>query len=480
MAQGQRLELKMYQKLILTPQLQQSIKLLQLPLLELSQNITQELMENPMLEEALESETGDKDELTGPAVEVESYEEQSDDTEAPLEKIFGFTTDNYFEERGSDGRDLGYFSDGAEVLSPYERNTKRPDLYEHLLWQLRLSRIPGPAASVIELLINNLDEDGYLQASLDEIAVIGKTDDGAVEEALSLMQEFDPPGVGARNLQECLLLQMKALDLEGSLVEKILRDGFDLLEKNKYKQLAARFKISIEDILRAVNVIKGLEPKPGSSYSSEEAVHVIPDVYIEESDGKFIILLNDEGIPRVKLSNYYRKLLANKQALDSEEKHFLEEKLRSAVWLLKSLDQRNKTIYRVAESILKFQEDFFRRGLEYLKPLNLKNVAEDLDLHESTISRVTSNKYLQCPQGLLSFRFFFSNMVPSATGSMSSTIVKNVMKEIISRENHQDPFSDQKIVELLNSKSINITRRTVAKYREVLKIPSHFKRKEWD
>jgi len=480
MAQGQRLELKMYQKLILTPQLQQSIKLLQLPLLELSQNITQELMENPMLEEVMEREAGDKNEPVANDIEQDGYQEQSDDTEAPLEKIFGFTTENYFEERGSDGRDLGYFNDGAEVFSPFERNTKRPDLYEHLLWQLRLSRIPGHIASVIEILINNLDEDGYLQASLDEIAAIAKTDAGTVEEALSMMQGFDPPGMGARNLQECLLLQMNVLKLEGSLVEKILRDGFDLLEKNKYKQLASRFKTSLEDVLRAVNVIKALEPKPGSGYSNEEAVHVIPDVYIEESEGKFIIILNDEGVPRVKLSNYYRKLLANKKSLNAEEKQFLEDKLRSAVWLLKSLDQRNKTIYRVAESIVKFQEEFFRKGLEYLKPLNLRNVADDLNLHESTISRVTSNKYLQCPQGLLSFRFFFSNMVPAAAGSISSTIVKNVMKEIISKEDPRDPFSDQKIVELLNSRSINITRRTVAKYREVLKIPSHFKRKEWE
>jgi RNA polymerase sigma-54 factor len=480
MAQGQRLELKMYQKLILTPQLQQSIKLLQLPLLELSQNITQELMENPMLEEVMEREPESRNEVAEAEAGEEAYEERSDDAEAPLEKIFGFTTDDYFEERASDGRDLGYFNDGSEVFSPFERNTRRPDLYEHLLWQLRLSRIPGPSASVIEIVISNLDDDGYLQASLDEIAAIAKADLKAVEEALSLLQEFDPPGVGARNLQECLLLQMKALKLDDSLVEKILRDGFDLLEKNKYKQLASRLKTSIEDILKAVTVIKGFEPKPGRSYSSEEALHIIPDVYIEESDGKFIILLNDEGIPRLRLSNYYRKLLANKKALGAEERNFLEDKLRSAVWLLKSLDQRNKTIYRVAESILKFQEEFFRRGLEYLKPLNLKNVADDLDMHESTISRVTSNKYLQCPQGLLSFRFFFSNMVPSAEGSISSTIVKNVMKEIISKENPKDPFSDQKIVELLNGRSINITRRTVAKYREGLKIPSHFKRKEWD
>jgi RNA polymerase sigma-54 factor len=479
MAQEQRLELKFQQKLVLTPQLQQSIKLLQLPLIELSQNITQELMENPMLEEVAERETNEKNEPIELSSGEDTYLKQGEDAEAPLEKIFGFTTDDYFEERGSDGRDLGYFNDGSEVFSPYERNPKKPNLYEHLLWQLRLSHVTGKTRQTAEILINNLTEDGYLHAPIVEIAEFAKDNVAGVEKALSVIRDFDPPGIGARNLQECLLLQLKPLNLDGTLVESILRDGFNLIERKKYKQLAGMFQVSVDEVLTAVDIIRGLEPKPGRSYTSDEAVHIIPDVYLEESDGKFIILLNEEGIPRVRLSGYYRKLLGKKNALKSEEKSFLEEKLRSAMWLLKSLDQRNRTIYKVTDSILKFQEDFFRKGLEYLKPLNLKEVSEDVGMHESTISRVTSNKYLQCPQGLLGFKFFFSNMVPSANGSVSSTIVKHIIKQIIAGEDSESPYSDKKIVELLNDRSINITRRTVAKYRDGLKIPSHFRRKKW-
>lgn len=480
MAQEQRLELRLSQKLILTPQLQQSIKLLQLPLLELLQDINQELMNNPVLEESIEREPEEK---TGPpemALEEEPFREPSDDSEAPLEKIFGFTTDSYFEERESDGRDLGYFNEGSEEVQSYlERNKKKPDLYEHLLWQLRLSSTPENVGRVAEMIINNLDEDGYLQASLKEIADSAKTDIESVEKALAFVQGLDPSGVGARNLQECLLLQIKPLNLKDTLVESILIDGFSELEGKKYKNLASKFKTSIDDIFAAVKVIEGLEPRPGRNFSGDEPVHITPDVYIEESDGNFLITLNDEGIPKLRLSNYYRRLLANKKSLGPEEKKFLEEKLRSAIWLLKSLDQRNKTIYRVTESILKFQEDFFRKGYKYLKPLNLKDVAEDLGMHESTISRVTSNKYVQCPQGLLSFRFFFSNAVQSTTGSISSSTVKDLIRKIVSEENPNDPLNDKKIVEILKDNGIEVARRTAAKYREELKIPSHIKRKKW-
>lgn len=480
MAQEQRLELRLSQKLILTPQLQQSIKLLQLPLLELLQDINQELMNNPVLEESIEREPEEK---TGPpemALEEEPFREPSDDSEAPLEKIFGFTTDSYFEERESDGRDLGYFNEGSEEVQSYlERNKKKPDLYEHLLWQLRLSSTPENVGRVAEMIINNLDEDGYLQASLKEIADSAKTDIESVEKALAFVQGLDPSGVGARNLQECLLLQIKPLNLKDTLVESILIDGFSELEGKKYKNLASKFKTSIDDIFAAVKVIEGLEPRPGRNFSGDEPVHITPDVYIEESDGNFLITLNDEGIPKLRLSNYYRRLLANKKSLGPEEKKFLEEKLRSAIWLLKSLDQRNKTIYRVTESILKFQDDFFRKGYKYLKPLNLKDVAEDLGMHESTISRVTSNKYVQCPQGLLSFRFFFSNAVQSTTGSISSSTVKDLIRKIVSEENPNDPLNDKKIVEILKDNGIEVARRTAAKYREELKIPSHIKRKKW-
>ncbi len=480
MAQEQKLELKLSQKLILTPQLQQSIKLLQLPLLELSHDINEELMNNPMLEESIEREPEEKKTSSEMTLEEESFQEPSDNIEAPLEKIFGFTTDNYFQERESDGRDFGYFNEGTEESSsPFERNRKKTDLYEHLLWQLRLSYTSERIGRIAEIIINNLNGDGYLQASLDEISELAEADMNTVEEALSLVQGLDPSGIGARNLQECLILQLKPLNLQGTPVEKILTEGFSELEGKKFKQLAAKLKTSIDEILTAVKIIEGLEPRPGRNYSGEEPIHIIPDVFVEESDGKFIITLNDEGIPKLRLSNYYRKLLTNKKSLGPEERQFLEEKLRSAIWLLRSLDQRNRTIYKVTESILNFQEDFFRKGFKYLKPLNLKDIAEDLGLHESTISRVTSNKYLQCPQGLLNFRFFFSNAVPSAKGNISSSTVKDIIKKIISVEDPREPLNDKKIVELLKDRGINVARRTAAKYREELKIPSHIKRKKW-
>ncbi len=476
---GPKLELKLTQKLILTPQLQQSIKLLQLPQLELTQTLNQELMENPMLEEGGERELEEKEESTDENDTEDSLKELSEDTEAPLEKIFGFTTSEYFEERGSDGRDLGYFTDGMETPSPFERNSKRMNLNEYLLWQLRLSRTSDPVRQTAEVVLGNLNEDGYLQASVEDISKMAEVDADITDKAIVLIQEFDPPGVGAKDLQECLSLQLKPLKLEGTLVEKIIKDGFEELEKKRYKKLAVKFKVTIEDILPAVKIIEGLEPRPGRNYSSEEAIHITPDVYVEESEGKFIIVLNDYGIPRLRLSNYYKKLISNKNALGPKEKEFLEEKLRAAIWLLRSLDQRKKTIYRVTDSILKFQEEFFRKGIEFLKPLNLKDIAIDLGMHESTISRVTSNKYLQCPRGLFGFRFFLSNAVHSSNGDVSSAIVKETIKQLISNEDNKSPLSDKNIVELLDSKKINIARRTVAKYREELKIPAHNRRKKW-
>lgn len=487
MAMEHKLELRLSQKLILTPQLQQSIKLLQLPQLELSLTLNQHLMENPFLEEEVverepeEKAAQEKDKPSDTATAEESEQAFREDIEAPLEKMFGFTADEYFEERGSDGRDLGYFSYDTESPALFERNTRKMDLYEYLLWQLGFLRTSESIGRTAEIIIGNLNGDGYLQASVEEIARTSNVDIKIVEDALSVIHEFDPSGVGAKNLQECLLLQLKPLNLENTLVEKILIEGFEELEKKKYKKLAVKFKITIDEILAAVKIIEGLEPRPGRNYSNEEIIHIVPDVYVtEDSEGKFIILLNDEGIPRIRLSSYYRKLLAKKNALGPEERQFLEEKLRSAIWLLKSLDQRNKTIYRVTESILKFQEEFFRQGIKNLKPLNLKNVAMDIGMHESTISRVTSSKYLQCPRGLFHFKFFFSNAIQSVDGEVSSSIVKDSIKELISRENPQTPLRDKELSEALNkTMNINIACRTVAKYREELKIPSHMRRKKW-
>ncbi|MCK5426713.1 MAG: RNA polymerase sigma-54 factor, partial [Thermodesulfovibrionia bacterium] len=263
MAIEHKLELRLSQRLILTPQLQQSIKLLQLPLLELTCKLNQELMENPFLEEIVEKESVEKNEGQDSPKAEESAGELPDNAEAPLEKMFGFTSDEYFEDRGSDGRDLGYFGNGKETVTPFERNTKKINLYEYLLWQLCLLRISEPIKKTAEIIIGNLNEYGYLQASLEEISTIAQTDTKDVEEALSLIHNFDPPGVGAKNLQECLLLQIKPLNLDNTLVEKILTDGFKELEKKQYKKLSVKFKVSVDEILTAVKIIEGLEPRPG-------------------------------------------------------------------------------------------------------------------------------------------------------------------------------------------------------------------------
>ncbi len=473
-----RLELKLAQKLILTPQLQQALKLLQLPQLELTQALSQELMENPFLEEVIEAEAGEKSEETPP--------ESTDligDAEAPLDKMldkmFGFGVDEYFDERGSDGRDLGYFTPGAETPPPIEQTlTRQPDLTDHLLWQLRFADAQEEVKGIAEIIIANLDDDGYLRASIEEIAELGSARLETVNKALRLIHGFDPPGVGARDVSECLLIQIRQLGLEGSIVERIVKDCLDDLEKKRYHNIAKRLDVSLDDVLSAVKVIEGLEPRPGRNFFHSVTNYIVPDVYFIKTEDGYNIVLNDEGIPRLGLSNYYRRLLSNKALLSPEERQFLNERLKSAIWLLKSLDQRNSTIYRVAESILKFQREFFDKGIEFLRPLNLRDVALDLGMHESTISRVTSNKYVQCPHGIFSFRFFFSTAIKGDRGSVSSTSVKDIIRKIITEEDASRPLSDSELVKMLKARSIVVARRTIAKYRTELKIPPQNRRKK--
>jgi RNA polymerase sigma-54 factor len=475
----QRLELKLTQRLILTPQLQQAMKLLQMPQLELSQALSQELIENPLLEESLDEMT--MEELTQEERESIEKEDVQEDTEASLEKLLSFSVDEYFEERGSDGRDLGYYNPGTVTPPSYDQFfSKEPDLYDHLLWQLRLSDEPEEIRMVGETIIGNLDENGYLRVSLEEIAEEAKTDIATAEKALKLIQSFDPPGVCARDIKECLLLQLDALNLKRSLAEKIIFNNMMELEKKKYKRIAQLYNLPLEDIMTAIKVIEGLEPKPGRNFTSSNTNYVVPDVYVTKGPDGYQIVLNDEGVPRLRISNLYRKLIRQKEAIPLETRQFLVEKLRSAVGLLKSLDQRNKTIYRVTETILSLQKEFFDRGIEYIKPLTLKDVAFQVNLHESTVSRVTSNKYLSCHRGVYSFRFFFSNALQGDTGSVSSTSVKNTLKKIVMEEDSRKPLSDQRITEILKNSGIIVARRTVAKYREELGIPSQAQRKRID
>ena len=478
MALESRLELKLSQKLVLTPQLQMAIKLLQMPQLELSQTINQELIENPFLEEL--SDVSSSEELSQD--EKESLEEtppETDDTELSLEKLAHFSSDDYFEERSSDGRDLGYFTSGNVTHPSYEYFlSTATDLFEHLIWQLRLSKESEEIREVAELIIGNIDENGYLRISDEEMSELSKTGTEKVKTALALVQSFDPPGIAARDVRECLQLQLRSMHLQGTLAESLVINNLDLVGKRKYQQLSKEYHVSVEDILTAVKVIESLDPKPARKFSSTSADYITPDVFILKADGAYQIVLNDEGLPKIRINNYYQRLLKQKDAVPKEERQFLEDKLRSAVWLLKSLDQRNKTIYRVTESILTFQRDFFDKGVNVLKPLNLKDIASELNLHESTISRVTSNKYLSCPRGIYSFKYFFSNAIASDAGELSSTSVKEMIRKIISEEDQNNPLSDMRIVDIFKGKNITIARRTIAKYRDELKIRPQSQRRK--
>jgi RNA polymerase sigma-54 factor len=477
MALESRLELKLSQKLVLTPQLQMAIKLLQMPQLELSQTLTQELTENPFLEETTDI-ISDDDLSFEEKESLEQTEDYRDDAEVPLEGLSTFTADDYFDERSSDGRDLGYFTSGSVTHPSFEQFLSRsPDLYDHLIWQLRLSREGDDVRHVAELIIGNIDENGYLLATDEEIEKISQAAPEIVEEALILVQGFDPPGIAARDLKECLLLQLRPLNLLGTLVETIISNHLDLVSKKKYQNIARLCNVSADDVSAAVKVIEGLDPKPARNFTVASTNYISPDVFIIKADSGYQIILNDEGLPKLRINSFYHRLLTQKNLVSKEERQFLEDKLRSAVWLIKSLDQRNKTIYRVTESILTYQNDFFDGDVTNLKPLNLKDIATELSLHESTISRVTSNKYLACPHGIFSFKYFFSNAIPSDSGELSSTSVKEMIRKIISEEDHSSPLSDMKIGDIFKSQNITIARRTIAKYREELKIPSQSQRR---
>jgi RNA polymerase sigma-54 factor len=477
MALQNRLELKLGLKLVLTPQLQMAIKLLQMPQLELSQTLTTELTENPFLEESVDNVS--VDELSPDEKEfLEHGEDERDDSELPLEGLASFTTDDYFDERRSDGRDLGYFTPGTITQPSFEYFlSTAPDLYDHLLVQLRHCRDEDDVRRVAELIIGNIDEKGYLMVSVDELQHTAQATSDTVQEALMLVQSFDPPGIGARDLKECLQLQLRPLNLSGTLADTIILNHLELISKRKYQHVAKTCNVTLEEVMAAVKIIEGLDPKPARHFSADTTNYITPDVYIFKTEEGYQIVLNDEGMPKLRINSYYLRLLQQKNLVPKEERHFLEEKLRAAKDLIKSLDHRNKTIYRVTECILNYQKDFFEAGVSQLRPLNLKDIATELNLHESTVSRVTSTKYLSCPRGIYGFKYFFSNAIPSEAGGISSTSVKDMIRKIIQEEAAANPLSDIKIVNIFKSQNITIARRTIAKYREELKIPPQSQRR---
>ncbi len=499
-----RLDLKLSQKLIMTPQLQQAIKLLQLSRLELQQSLAQHLMENPLLEE-LQAETEEVDaaaneekpEELAPSPAGEQAEEETstpEEREAP-EELSAAGWEEYF---GSDRRagDSEYPSSSQDDFPSYEQTVaKATSLEEHLLWQLSLSGLSEREKSLGRLIIGNLDDDGYLRIPLSEVVSESDFTEAEAESVLRDIQTFDPTGVAARDLPECLFLQLGHLGrnpmgslgarpgaLKGSVLEGIILHHLKDLEKKQYSRIAKAMNITVEEVFQATKIIENLEPKPGRPFTNTQNYVIVPDVFVVKNEGEWVVLLNDDGLPRMRISPYYKQLMATGQGGSAETKAYLDEKLRAAQWVIRSIEQRNKTIVKVVSSIVKFQEQFFEHGIQYLKPLVLKQVAEDIGMHESTISRVTANKYMYCPQGMLELKFFFNAGLQRAdqpSDMLSSVTVREMIRKMVAEEDARRPLKDEEIAARLRSQQIMIARRTVAKYRAEESIPSANQRKRF-
>jgi RNA polymerase sigma-54 factor len=329
-------------------------------------------------------------------------------------------------------------------------------------------------------MVGNVDEDGYLRVPLSDIAITCQVDERFVEGLLTRIQEFDPVGVAARDLRECLLIQVAQLGMTDSLVENLVRDHLRDLETRKYRQLAKELGYDVEDIVIAAKVIAGLDPKPGRLFGGDDVHYISADIFVHKVSDEYVVLLNDEGLPNLRICPAYAEDAKQSRQFDAKAEEFISEKMRSALWLIKSIHQRQRTIFKVAKSIVKFQRDFLDRGIEFLRPLVLRDVAEEIGMHESTISRVTTNKYMQTPQGLFELKYFFNSGLSTTGGDfVASESVKNKIKEIIESEDPRKPYSDQHLAELLSAHHINIARRTVTKYREMLKLGSSSERKRF-
>ncbi|WP_374289408.1 RNA polymerase factor sigma-54 [Desulfovibrio desulfuricans] len=472
MALELRQQLKLTQQLVMTPQLQQAIKLLQLSRVELLETVQQELLENPFLEESSVNDDA-------------SAIEQPEDREGPKEEVYDKEL-----AKDADWEDyLGEFASTprlsqsrefelAEEISPLEaRYAAKPTLDGHLLWQLRLSDMTEEQKGIGEIIIGNLSSAGYLQASIEEVAEMAKATPEAVLPVLEKVQRFDPVGVAARDARECLMVQIKSLNYaRDPILVELVESHLEDLEAKRYKPLLRKFKLDMDELKEYLDIIQSLDPLPGASFGGGEPTYVSPDVFVYKMGDEFVILLNDDGLPQLQLSAMSQMDIGGNE----KEKDYCSEKIRSASWLIKSLYQRQRTLYKVMESIVRHQQPFFEDGVTKLAPLILKDIADDISMHESTVSRITTNKYVATPHGIFELKFFFNSGLELDDGSqVGSESVKALIKKFISEEDSRSPLSDERIGEMLKERlKVNIARRTVAKYRTALDIPSSSRRKE--
>ena len=471
-----RQQLKLSQQLIMTPQLQMAIKLLQLSRLELMDTIQQELEENPALEETIDA----ADDIHTDPVEPEPIESGVLKEVTIGEKINDdIDWSNYIDEYNSPGK-ANFEFEKKEQTSFESFIAKKESLTEHLLWQFMMTAPSMEEEAIGSLIIGNLDKDGYLKISIEDIAETSNSSPEKIQQVLSVLQTFDPVGVCARNLSECLMIQVKALGLKETIVTEIINHHLAHLENKNYKAICKALKTDIENVISAVRIIQGLEPRPGREFSDEEPIYIVPDIYVYKVDDDFVIVLNNDGMPRLRINPFYKASISQNDHSADSARDYIQDKMRSAAWLIRSIQQRQKTIYKVMESILLFQKDFFEKGISYLKPMVLKNVAQDIGMHESTISRVTTNKYAHTPQGIFELKYFFNSSINRMHGgTVASASVMDKIRQIIESENSKKPYSDNKIAEMLKESNIDIARRTVAKYREMLKVLPSNKRKQY-
>lgn len=469
MRMGYDLTLEQQQKLIMTPELKLALKILQLPAVELDELIGQEVETNPVLdfEEETRDEKNEKEEKKEQKVDKEQKENEID-----WKEYLQYQGKNYYLENSEndDSNDNAF-----DNLTTYSYTLK-----DHLLLQLHISVLKPEYGKIAEYIIESLDENGYLTVSVDELSVIFNLDIEEMEKILSIVQTFDPIGVAARDLKECLLLQLKAKDELTDSLKTVIEEHLDDIANNRLNNIAKRLFISLDEVQTLSDKIKSLEPKPGRSFEgSVSTKYLVPDAYIEKIEDDYVVTINDRYASKLMINQYYKNIL-NCEDKSSEACQYINDKLSSAIWLIKSLEHRKNTLYNVVKAITEYQKDFFDKGVMYLKGMTLRTIADKVNVHESTVSRAISNKCIQTPRGTFDIKYFFSSGIDSGMGStVSSVSIKKMIKDLIDNENTSKPISDQEISEGLIKEGVSISRRTIAKYRDEMNIPSSSKRRRY-
>jgi RNA polymerase sigma-54 factor len=500
MSQGLHLAQRLSQSLVLSPQMQQSLALLQAPTLELKALVEQELQQNPVLEEVATDDTEQVEKAKAEDPESEETPAPADPAEPPEDVNFDSTTekpngepaDDFMQEferlaqLDQEWRDH-FAATNVPMRQSAEDDEKRQfmfdsivaatSLQEILLEQMRESRLSDEEKAIGELLIGNIDDHGYLKTTLEELAQTTNIPPEKIEAVLRVVQTFDPPGVGARNLQECLLRQLERAGEEDSVEFRIVKDNMEALGKRRIPEIARALGLEVDEVQEAIGRIARLEPRPGRAIVTDNNQYIMPEVFVQRMGDDFLVTTNNDQIPHLRISNTYKDLMAQ-SGNSAEVLNYIREKIRAGKFLIKSLHQRQQTILNIGNEIVKRQRDFMEKGVAFLKPLTMVQVAEAVGVHETTVSRAVSGKYMQTPQGIFEMKYFFTAGIQTASGEgMSNTSVKDMIADMFRKEDPTKPLSDQEIVKMLQEKGIVIARRTVAKYRSELNIlPSNLRK----